>query len=157
MIPYPCSCHDLCHCPIEQERISRNTGSKFGRLPFASVCCRHWSNVGLLSNDQYHIESYINNTRDGGEEQEEDTLATFNVVKWRVSGDVLHKSSIRTQHAAIYDSNQDKELIETVFLRNANHPPTWNSSTDSLWKALPAKHKEGHDLDANPNPSRQQW
>jgi hypothetical protein len=94
-------------------------------------------------------------TPEMGEQEEKDsTLATLDVGQvarvWRR----FAQDSVLEHHDAIFDSNQDKELIETVFLRNANHPPAWNASTDSLWKALPAKPKEhDHEKKSKPNPS----
>lgn len=41
-------------------------------------------------------------------------------------------------NAAIVGPTKNEDLIETVLLRNANCPPDWDASKDSLWKALPA-------------------
>ena len=39
---------------------------------------------------------------------------------------------------AVFPPDKNQDLIESVLLRNANCPGQWDSSKDSLWKALPA-------------------
>ena len=60
---------------------------------------------------------------------------------WRefAQGNALEDES----SAAIYAPDKNPELIETVLLRNANCPPHWDASKDSLWKALPVSKENG--------------
>lgn len=51
------------------------------------------------------------------------------------------------ESTAIYVPHDEQELIETVLLRNANNPPAWDSSKDSLWKALPTEKSDTAERD----------
>ena len=66
--------------------------------------------------------------------------------EWAQGNDVVkeQEDSAADTSRAIYPPHSQDELIETVLLRNANNPPAWDSSKDSLWKALPAKKEEAN-------------
>lgn len=83
-------------------------------------------------------------------EQDKNQVSTLTVNQvahvWR---EFALNQKLQDDNAAIYvsSSNNENELVETVLLRNANNPPAWNSSTDSLWKALPASSNENEATD----------